>query len=168
MAVIVSDTTPLNYLILIDAVEILPRLYGRVLIPPAVREELNQSSTPKRVTGLAASAARLARSGQSYLASRSCIVLSRARRGSGCRIGLGAQGRPAITGRTSRGHCGSRARIGRHRHARCSGSSRGVRLGGLADNVRAARANHVPLTHATDGHTAGAGRRTRKGIVEGF
>jgi predicted nucleic acid-binding protein len=40
MAVIVSDTTPLNYLVLIEAVEILPRLYGRVLIPPAVREEL--------------------------------------------------------------------------------------------------------------------------------
>jgi predicted nucleic acid-binding protein len=49
MAVIVSDTTPLNYLILIEAVEILPRLYGRVLIPPAVREELNQPNTPEQV-----------------------------------------------------------------------------------------------------------------------
>jgi predicted nucleic acid-binding protein len=33
MAVIVSDTTPLNYLVLIEAVEVLPRLYGRILIP---------------------------------------------------------------------------------------------------------------------------------------
>jgi hypothetical protein len=49
MAVIVSDTTPLNYLVLIEAVEILPRLYGRVLIPPAVREELNQPNTPEQV-----------------------------------------------------------------------------------------------------------------------
>ncbi len=49
MAVIVSDTTPLNYLVLIEAVDILPRLYGRVLIPPAVREELNQPSTPQAV-----------------------------------------------------------------------------------------------------------------------
>ena len=36
MAVVVSDATPLNYLVLIEAVEILPRLYGRVLIPPAL------------------------------------------------------------------------------------------------------------------------------------
>ena len=49
MLVIVSDTTPLNYLVLIEAVEILPRLYSRVLIPPAVRDELNQSNTPEPV-----------------------------------------------------------------------------------------------------------------------
>lgn len=49
MAVIVSDTRPLNYLVLIDAIEVLPRLYGRVLIPLAVREELNQPSTPEPV-----------------------------------------------------------------------------------------------------------------------
>jgi predicted nucleic acid-binding protein len=46
MAVIVSDTTPLNYLILVEAVEILPRLYKRIIIPPAVRDELLQPSTP--------------------------------------------------------------------------------------------------------------------------
>jgi predicted nucleic acid-binding protein len=46
---IVSDTTPLNYLVLIEAVQILPRLYTRVLIPPAVREELSQSNTPALV-----------------------------------------------------------------------------------------------------------------------
>jgi len=47
--VIVSDTTPLNYLVLIEAVEILPRLYNRVLVPPAVQQELNQPNTPKAV-----------------------------------------------------------------------------------------------------------------------
>jgi len=46
MPVIVSDTTPLNYLVLIEAVEILPRLYTRVLIPPAVREELITNPIP--------------------------------------------------------------------------------------------------------------------------
>ena len=49
MPVIVSDTTPLNYLVLIDAVEVLPRLYGRVLIPPAVQNELTQPKTPESV-----------------------------------------------------------------------------------------------------------------------
>jgi len=34
--IIVADTTPLNYLILIEQIEILPKLYGRVIIPEAV------------------------------------------------------------------------------------------------------------------------------------
>jgi len=55
MPVIVSDTTPLNYLVLIDAAEILPRLYTRVLIPPAVRQELSQRNTPKPVRAWLAS-----------------------------------------------------------------------------------------------------------------
>jgi predicted nucleic acid-binding protein len=46
MAVIVSDTSPLNYLVLIEAVELLPRLYQRVLIPPAVLAELTRPETP--------------------------------------------------------------------------------------------------------------------------
>src|SRR5882672_7822111 len=36
MQSIVADTTPLNYLVLIQAAEILPNLYRTVLIPPAV------------------------------------------------------------------------------------------------------------------------------------
>lgn len=47
--VIVSDATPLNYLIVIEAVDILPRLYNRVLIPPAVLGELSQPKTPAPV-----------------------------------------------------------------------------------------------------------------------
>lgn len=49
MPAIVSDTTPLNYLVLIDAVEVLPRLYQRVFVPPAVRDELTQPKTPEPV-----------------------------------------------------------------------------------------------------------------------
>ena len=37
MTVVVADTTPLNYLALIDEIEVLPRLYGRVLAPPQFR-----------------------------------------------------------------------------------------------------------------------------------
>jgi len=46
---IVADTTPLNYLILIEAASILPQLYGTVLIPPAVCAELIHPKTPARV-----------------------------------------------------------------------------------------------------------------------
>ena len=39
MQSIVADTTPLNYLVLIQAADILPELYRTVLIPPAVKAE---------------------------------------------------------------------------------------------------------------------------------
>jgi predicted nucleic acid-binding protein len=47
MAVIVSDTTPLNYLVLIEAADLLPKLYGRVLVPPAVHNELSHQKAPE-------------------------------------------------------------------------------------------------------------------------
>lgn len=43
---LVADTAPLNYLILIRAVDLLPELYGTVVIPPAVRAELAHPSAP--------------------------------------------------------------------------------------------------------------------------
>ena len=43
---VVSNTSPLNYLILIGQIELLPQLYGRVLIPRSVHEELNAPETP--------------------------------------------------------------------------------------------------------------------------
>lgn len=49
MAVIVSDTAPLNYLVMIGAADVLPRLYQRVLIPSAVWEELSRPQTPELV-----------------------------------------------------------------------------------------------------------------------
>lgn len=47
--IVVSDTGPLNYLILIGHIEILPQLFSHVVIPPAVMEELTRESTPARV-----------------------------------------------------------------------------------------------------------------------
>lgn len=41
--IVVSNTSPLNYLVLIDAQDILPALYGRVLIPSEVYEELREA-----------------------------------------------------------------------------------------------------------------------------
>ncbi len=47
--VIVADTSPINYLVLIDHIVILPRLYTRVLIPPAVFDELTHPAAPSLV-----------------------------------------------------------------------------------------------------------------------
>ena len=41
--IVVADTTPLNYLILIDSIDIVPRLYGRVTVPQAVFDELRDA-----------------------------------------------------------------------------------------------------------------------------
>jgi predicted nucleic acid-binding protein len=47
--IVVADTTPLNYLILIDEVELLPILFGPVLLPLAAFEELQHAGTPLKV-----------------------------------------------------------------------------------------------------------------------
>lgn len=49
MPPVVADTGPLNYLILIEAVGTLPRLFSAVLIPPGVREELSHAKAPSLV-----------------------------------------------------------------------------------------------------------------------
>ena len=46
---VVSDTSPINYLVLIQQEILLPALYGRVVIPPAVYGELQRSHTPEEV-----------------------------------------------------------------------------------------------------------------------
>jgi predicted nucleic acid-binding protein len=46
---VVSNTTPLNYLILIGRVDLLNKLYGLVIIPDAVFKELTAPSTPQLV-----------------------------------------------------------------------------------------------------------------------
>jgi predicted nucleic acid-binding protein len=47
--VIVADTSPINYLVLIEHIGILPRLYTRILIPPAVFDELKHPAAPSAV-----------------------------------------------------------------------------------------------------------------------
>lgn len=61
MKVVVADTSPLNYLVLIGQVDVLRRLYGKVLIPPEVLDELNNSGAPFRSDGVDSSTARVAR-----------------------------------------------------------------------------------------------------------
>jgi len=46
---VVTDTTPINYLVLIGHVDILPSLYGHVVIPQAVVGDLQHPRTPEIV-----------------------------------------------------------------------------------------------------------------------
>jgi len=47
--IVVADTSPLNYLILIDAADLLPVLFDEVLIPTTVVQELNHQRAPDKV-----------------------------------------------------------------------------------------------------------------------
>jgi predicted nucleic acid-binding protein len=49
--IVVADTSPLQYLILIEEIRVLPGLYGRVIVPPGVVAELNHERTPSVVRG---------------------------------------------------------------------------------------------------------------------
>ena len=46
MTVVIADTTPINYMILIAETEILPRLYQRIVIPGEVFAELIDDGAP--------------------------------------------------------------------------------------------------------------------------
>ena len=52
--IVVSDTSPLNYLVLIEEVEVLPAIVGRVVVPPAVVEELQAPGAGCRQAWIAA------------------------------------------------------------------------------------------------------------------
>lgn len=48
--IVVADSSPLHYLILLGQTELLRRLYGEVLIPDAVAAELRAASSPRAVS----------------------------------------------------------------------------------------------------------------------
>jgi predicted nucleic acid-binding protein len=47
--IVIADSTPLHYLILIHETALLPRLFDHILIPPAVFDELQRLETPEVV-----------------------------------------------------------------------------------------------------------------------
>jgi|SRR5215471_10538680 len=54
MRLVVADTGPLNYLVLIDAIELLPKLFEKIFTPEAVRAELLDQDAPAVVRAWAA------------------------------------------------------------------------------------------------------------------
>ena len=47
--IVVADSAPLHYLILLDLADLLPQLYGDVLVPTAVVSELSTAGAPAKV-----------------------------------------------------------------------------------------------------------------------
>jgi predicted nucleic acid-binding protein len=48
--IVVADSSPLHYLILLDQTDLLHRLYENVLIPDAVAAELRAEASPRKVS----------------------------------------------------------------------------------------------------------------------
>lgn len=46
MSLVVTDSGPVHYLVLCEAIEIIPALYGRLMIPASVATELSHERTP--------------------------------------------------------------------------------------------------------------------------
>ena len=44
--IVVSDTSPINYLVLVEIQDLLPKLLDRILIPEAVHRELQSAAAP--------------------------------------------------------------------------------------------------------------------------
>jgi len=44
--IVISDTSPILYLLLIDQIELLPRLYQTIIIPDVVRAEMQSTGAP--------------------------------------------------------------------------------------------------------------------------
>jgi predicted nucleic acid-binding protein len=47
--IVIADTGPINYLILIGEIAVLPALYLRIVVPPSVCEELKRPRAPEAV-----------------------------------------------------------------------------------------------------------------------
>ena len=49
--IVVADTSPINYLIQIECEQLLPALFGRILVPASVMQELARPGAPAAVRG---------------------------------------------------------------------------------------------------------------------
>ena len=48
--IVVADTSPLNYLVLLGHIEILEKIYAEVVVPQTVLDELRDSEAPAEVS----------------------------------------------------------------------------------------------------------------------
>jgi len=44
--IVIADTSPINYLLLIDQIDLLPRLFQKIIIPEVVRDEMIAPGAP--------------------------------------------------------------------------------------------------------------------------
>lgn len=160
MRLVVADTGPLNYLVQISEIELLPQMFEAVLIPDVVREELSRARAPRPVrawiakppnwVGIASAPAPVEDLPLPGLddGERSAIALALARQANAIlmddRAGVAAALASGLEG---------------YRHARPSGSCRAPWPGRPGRCTRAAENNEFPLPA---GHAGGLLMQNRK------
>jgi len=63
--VVIADSSPLNYLLLVDVIQILPELFGQVFIPEAVSRDLQSVAAPPKVVAWMSQPPKWASGGES-------------------------------------------------------------------------------------------------------
>src|SRR5450432_4472655 len=116
MTVVVSDTSPLNYLVQIKCAQLLPALYEHILIPSMVLRELENAGTPAIMrTWLSRLPEWIVVREVHTFADPGLDGLDAGRRAPCDSTGQGRKCRPLLVGRTRRRARGSRARLDRDR-----------------------------------------------------
>src|SRR5262245_28303621 len=49
MILIVADSSPIRYLVVIGTIDVLPKIYDRIVLPPVVAQELMHPNAPEKV-----------------------------------------------------------------------------------------------------------------------
>ena len=70
MSIVVADAGPPRYLVLIDYIELLPRLFGKVVLPDVVRDELSAPGAPAQVRAWLASSPPWLEAGSAHAAEK--------------------------------------------------------------------------------------------------
>ena len=140
--VVIADTIPINYPVLIGEQELLPALFGQIIIPEAVFRELHAAVTPQPVQQWLASIPFWLEIRKLTAAPDATLFhLDEGERGDSTRRGV--NGRPAAGGREGRQ---KRSRQAKPRNQRDAGSPRqggGKRAGRFSPSASAPQANEL-------------------------
>jgi hypothetical protein len=68
--IVVADTSPLNYLVLLGHIEILAKIYAEIVVPQTVLDELQDSDAPSRGSFVVFGSPGLVAGQHAYLSAR--------------------------------------------------------------------------------------------------
>lgn len=157
MPAIVSDTTPLNYLVLIEAVQLLPRLLPARAHSPAVRDELTRPKTPGAVRSWIAHSPSWLEVITPALPPDPALSHLDDGETQAIALALECQAELLLLDERDATDRGSSARVDRNRYPWCSGSGCWSRMGGSAYDVRPAGTDHISIAYSGDGNSLGTG-----------
>src|ERR1700733_7265135 len=77
--IVIADSSPLRYIVLIQEVHLLPTLYGTIVLPPGVVAELTQKSSPNPSPHLDGTSSRMGHDKTTSFTLAGFLIRSRSR-----------------------------------------------------------------------------------------